>query len=62
MAQITFTLATAKPAAATRQLLSQPSTACKRDPNRGSIAISAEDVRKADATLSKPLTRALQSS
>lgn len=57
-----LTFATAKPAAATRQLLSPPSTACKSDPNRDSIAISAEDVRRADATLSRPLTRARQSS
>lgn len=57
-----LTFATAKPAAATRQLLSPPSTACKSDPNRDSIAIRAEDVRRADATLSKALTRARQSS
>lgn len=56
------TFATAKPAAATRQLLSPPSTACKSDPNRDSIAIKAEGVRNADATLSRPLTRARQSS
>lgn len=56
------TLATAIPAAAIRQLLSQPRTAWRSEPRRGSMAINAEEVFNEDAKRSKPRTLARQSS